>query len=662
MVICVALGGGVGWWWAAPDWRGVVTLGATALTQWGRSAPFGFVAGVVLFLPGLVWQALFASPTARGVGWGSALGLSLAFLPVLWLGVATFGGQLSPLVLGMVYGALAMVYGIWKFKRFNREGAKGAKKTLFFPARSLRLRRLRLWRWFQHHALLIAILGISLTLRFLAIRDLVFPAWVDSPHHALITQVLVSTGGLPADYGPLLPGAQLVYHFGFHALAAAFHWGVGQPIPEVLLWLGQILNGLMPLAAYDTTRALTGHKRAGLGAAFILAVVANFPGYHVTWGRYPHLMAMLIFAAALTSAWRTLRCPEPRPADWIALGLLAAGLFLTHYPAATIFAVFFAVLWLFSPTRQSGLWAALLALLLAAPWLWRLALDYAPRLWATPTAFISTGEERNFPLDFFDLPLERGWLLVSGLTFLVALARRERPLLWLAAGLGVSAALILGVGSWLVSPRVLAISIFLPLSIGAGWGVSLVWDLADQWGRAEGRWRWLAGGGLSAWLGLCAVYGLGAGVPNQINIINPVTVLATTPDQRALEWIRANTPPDAVFAVNGWEWLPGIWAGSDGGAWLGIVTGRRVTLPPIDYVYARQTRQTVNEFNRRLIALTDFAAPEALALFREAGVTHIYIGPRGGYLRPEAFSNQPAYALLYTDGQAWVFTLKPSEP
>ena len=60
-------------------------------------------------------------------------------------------------------------------------------------------------------------------------------------------------------------------------------------------------------------------------------------------------------------------------------------------------------------------------------------------------------------------------------------------------------------------------------------------------------------------------------------------------------------------------------------------------------------------FNIRAGQLGDFNTPEALALLRSAGVTHVFIGARGGSLKPEMFMDSPHYSLLFTNGAAWVF-------
>jgi hypothetical protein len=157
-----------------------------------------------------------------------------------------------------------------------------------------------------------------------------------------------------------------------------------------------------------------------------------------------------------------------------------------------------------------------------------------------------------------------------------------------------------------------------------------------------------------------ACYGATRGLSTQAGIINPVTTLAGPADREALAWIETQTASDAVFAINGWEWLNGTWAGSDGGAWIWPLTGRRTTLPPADYAYGSgELQSAINDYNRRLFQFSERSSAEALRLLREAGATHIYIGARGGPLTPERLAGDDQYRLLFTNGAAWVFEIAP---
>lgn len=56
--------------------------------------------------------------------------------------------------------------------------------------------------------------------------------------------------------------------------------------------------------------------------------------------------------------------------------------------------------------------------------------------------------------------------------------------------------------------------------------------------------------------------------------------------------------------------------------------------------------------------MEDANAPETLALLREAGLTHVFIGAKGGMVKPEMFAASANYRLVYTNGAAWVFEVE----
>jgi hypothetical protein len=145
------------------------------------------------------------------------------------------------------------------------------------------------------------------------------------------------------------------------------------------------------------------------------------------------------------------------------------------------------------------------------------------------------------------------------------------------------------------------------------------------------------------------------GLRGQAAIVNPVTTLATADDAEALDWVEAHTSQEAVFWVNAWQWNPDYWSVPDGGAWLWPLLGRRTTMPPLDYNLQRDWFAEVNHLNDQLSRVTDVDAPEMLALLKSQGVTHVFIGARGGYLKPEMFVNALHYRLVFSNGAARVF-------
>lgn len=636
-------------------------LPAAMAADLGRlSAGLGGLAlalAAVLAAPGLAllgWRGAGAAPD----GWahaGLVVAVSVAFLPVVWLWAGVLGLRLTgPGLLGL-YAALGLVAAV-RLARTMRHAP-----LAFRPGRPA--------------VAMGVVVVVGLAVRLLAIRDLAFPPWVDSPHHLLIARLLAEAGQVPASYQPLLPVDAFSYHFGYHVLAVAIHWWTGQAWPEVMLGLGQVLNALAPLAVYAFVRALTGRPGAAVAAAWAAGWVSYFPGYYLSWGRYTQLAGWLIGAPLLGLVWGGLAAPAAtRPERWrqtLALSLLLAGLGLTHYRVAAYCAPFILLAWAAHRGRGLGWLAAAggLALGLTAPWLWQLAGPWFLPVLQAPEQLRAVSGLNDFPYAYFETALERGWLSAAGVGAALAAWRQARGA-WVLIGWValVFALLNLGPGTWLVNNNAWAISLFVPAAAGLGWGMVI----ASEGLLAAGR-RWPAPATLAprpylaptlAWLGWAAGFAmLGAasvlGLRTQIAMLNQATVLALPADREALTWARAHLPAEAVVLNNAWKWQGEIWAGSDGGSWLWAWAERRATTPPVDYAYQAEWVGRVEALNTRLNMVTDGADPALRALIREAGVTHIFIGARGGPIRPEMLASAPGYVLRYTNGAAWVFEVVP---
>ncbi|MGH2537873.1 MAG: hypothetical protein ACRDHL_10800, partial [Candidatus Promineifilaceae bacterium] len=159
----------------------------------------------------------------------------------------------------------------------------------------------------------------------------------------------------------------------------------------------------------------------------------------------------------------------------------------------------------------------------------------------------------------------------------------------------------------------------------------------------------------TALFGAAVMAGLLFGGRQQLTIINASTVLATAADRAGLAWLAENTPPDARIAVNSWRWLGNTWAAADGGAWIVPLTGRRATTPPADYVYDRALYAQVNAFNAAAAAVEDWSAPAAGRWLAEQGVTHLYVGPKGGFFDPAALARNPTLRQVYGRDGVFIF-------
>lgn len=625
---------------------------AAAATGWVANAGLLLALLLLLFMPGvLLLVAVGPRKWAAGAWWGVALALGVAVWPIvwLWLGLTPWQwtGRWLWLVVGAGWGLAALLW--WR-----------ARRQAPPPARPRTAVRWSSW-------LLLLLLLVTVSSRLLAVRDLSFPPWVDSSRHGLITAVMEEQGSWPADYEPFLPVERTPYHYGFHTLSTALSLMTGVPLPELLLYVGQFLNGLLPLTVYAAGWLLTRRHDVALLAAFLVALPFFFPGYYVTWGRLTQLSAMLVLPVALGLTWRLGR---GWPHVWPFTGVLVAGLFLLHFRVFLFylpFALLAGVIGLLLRRRWLGLaQAAVLSLLLVAPrlpQLWREA-NPAQALQATVPGF------NDFPVGYYTAGWERYYVWLAGVALLVAVVALVRGRRWallpltLAGWVGLLFLLLAGAPlglpeTLIVNLNSMYISLFVPLALL----LAIVVAQVAQWLVRLGR-QTAVGRGALVLLALVAGVGLGAlalfGFRQQVGIVNEQTILAETADLDALAWIAANLPEEALIAVNSWRWHGSTWAAGDGGAWIVPLTGRRTTTPPIDHIYNPDLFAQVRDFNEAASTRETWASPEAAAWLREQGVSHVYVGARGGFFDPAALMRNPAIVPLYDMNGTWVFAVNPT--
>ncbi len=623
-----------------------------------REGGFLLLALFFLLLPGALLLQ-FWPLRGGGMAWlGVALALGTAVWPLVWQFSTLLGWHWRPwsLWLLLVLGWLAVwAVGISRQESGGRRVPTATLQALITPLHPLFSPRLSLV-----DGVLLVVLLLGLTVRLLAVRDLAAPPWVDASRHALITAVMRDSGQVIRDYGAYLPVDRFPYHYGLHTLTASLALLTQRPLPDLLLTFGQLLNALVPLTVYAALRLLTRRPLAALLASFLVALPFLFPAYYATWGRLTQLAAMLVMPLTLALTWLLLRGGRRWQRAWWLLALLTAGLFLLHFRVFTYYLPFVPLVWLLSAGRNGRylLLAAVGGLLLVAPHLFYL------RAVADPlSAFDSSGSGYNtFPSGYLTAGWERAFVIASALCLLPVLwqvlRRCRRALLPLALVTWVGVLFLLLAGerlglpeTWLFNLNSMYITLFLPQAMLLGL-------------MGEQLWRWLAR--QRWWLQLSASAATGAlllalllfGVRSQIAILNPQTILVQPPDLAGIAWVDANLPPQALLAVNSWRWLGNAWAGQDGAAWLTPLTGRQTTTPPADYMYSTALAAWVLAFNETAVGVMDWHDPAQAAWLKEQGVSHIFVGARGGFFDPAALGKNPALALLYAHDGVFVFALK----
>jgi hypothetical protein len=624
----------------------------------------------LLFLPG--WLLLDLAGLRRQFDGARqaalALGLSLSLVPLLLLWTTTIGLRWNgPAVI--TAAALLAALAAWRLVRHHvRQKNRLPLPTAFQPPPS----NLHPPTW-----ILPAIFVISLLIRLAMVRDLAAPAWVDSVHHALITQLIVDQGALPASYAPVLDVGTASYHTGFHSVVAALHWLSGLDVPQAMLLAGQVLNALAILAAYLLAVELTEDRVVGLAAALLVGLVSPMPAYYASWGRYTQLAGLLILPAAIVLVRHSLTANDlsrgsMRVRCILAVAVALGGLLITHYRVAAFYGCYLLAYLAGQRYGRDTRWREVVgdglrlvamggsALVLVLPWIIP-ALDtlLLPKFqaWsgANPTGF------RDFSWRYLTGGLGAYLLVLAAVGLAWAMLHRRRFALTLLIWVGLLFCLA-GLGVWglpgagLVNFVSVEIALFLPLSVLGGY---LAGQVVAAWRVGlPPRWRWALHLGAGLLAGGMVLWGAGAMLP----LLNVDTVLFRQADGPAIRWIRDNAPADAVFLINPMPWSAYMYAGHDGGYWIGPLAGRQTLPPPALYGLgsARQI-QAINELCAAVLSRSTDA--QALwELLREHHIGYVYSGARGGVLSTRSLAGSDLFSLVYSREGVQIWQVQAVDP
>lgn len=625
-----------------------------------QSLPHILLIVVWLLLPGgglMLWFGREAP--LDWFGWlVSAAVLSLSLAPILLLLCWLVGARLGPWIAwGMLLGGLAAI--AWRLRRTRPQ-------TWFkqFPTT---------WRTHSYeNVALMIVVGLAIGVRLLVVRNLPAPLWGDSYQHAMMVQLVVDHGGLFSSWEPYAALQSLTYHFGFHGNTAMFHWLTGIDAANAVTWMGQILNGLAVLALYPLAVQGIGSRWAGVGAVLLGGLLSPMPMFYVNWGRYTQLNGQVLLPIAMLLTWLVLDAGQRRGRLILLNTVVVGGLALTHYRILIFYAVFvlaWGIIMLPRLSRETWLrlvWLAGGTALIFLPWFIHLyggrIIEFLIQQVQTPPAQITTDGAAYNAIGDVPSYLGAAWWLLSCVGIAVGLWQRRKPVaiiaLWSFLMFLIANPALLGLpGTGAINNFAIFIAAYIPASLMIGLLVALAAALA--------RWRWAQ----LVWLALLIVMGVW-GFRWRMAEVRPVEhALLTWPDMQAMTWIQHNLSPDANFLVNSiFVHDNTVITGSDGGWWLPLAARRANTAPPLNY----ETEQGpfpnyIGWVNALSIAVRDNGLdhPDTLAMLRERGITHIYIGQRRGQvgnigakvLDPGALLANSHFRPIYHQDLVWIFEL-----
>ena len=629
------------------------------------------VLGSVLLLPG--WALLALSGVWRerpGVlRLIIAIGLSIAFYPVLFYGlrfIAPFA-TLGPYKMGAFLLLCAMIV-VW------RTWSSGHSATRYGPL-----------EWCA-----LFIFGLTLFTRFWVAVQYPYPAWTDSLHHTLLTWLTAEHGQLPTTLNPYFPIPLQMYHLGLYALSATVEWLAQVPPHTALLWTAQALNGLCGLGVYLLLYEPVGPLGALAGAATV-GLLSHQPAFYVNWGRFTQIAAQTILFIALfvtvdtIKVWPRLWSQARGQSLWRVLfsAMLGASVFLLHFRVAAFYILLLAptllvVLWRrkdgsqFRSMLASMIVIGVISLTLISPVLWPALQAYlhpylAP---ATPQAakiLLDKTQQGELTQIHFSSPWStipdlaaHSWLLAwVAIATLFGLIRRNRwvwlSVVWLGLLFLLGNLYLLGIGVLDVTNLgAILIMWYLPFGLIVGAATA---EFVNLW---KTSWRPLATWAVAATL-------LVACLPAaylRVTDIEPYRYFVTAPDVAAMDWIKANVPENARFAVNSAFWSPIFPHGTDAGYWIPYFTGRQTTAGSMLSPLAPAGHLVEVVKLSRLVKQLE-TDPSVTAQLLAAGVGYIYIGKRGNFAGPGlnagALSQAANLVSIYRKGGVSIFKILPPQ-
>ena len=440
------------------------------------------------------------------------------------------------------------------------------------------------------------------------------PLWVDGFNHYTKISLLAQDGILPLNIN---------YPYGYHLLTYFAHLLTGLDLPAAAFTTGFWISALAIPAAWPLARRLFPQRWAAFLAVLLYGFFTPFPAYLATWSRFPFLLGLTLLPLALHAALDWLESP-PMTLRREALhafpsAILAAALVLSHYGTIIHYAAFlpvFLLAWRFWPEeethlplhhqvlRMAGIAAPAVAILLV-----KISSLMSSSQWKTAlTAHQIDNQviDLNYSLNL--TTMHGGWLIwgLALIGLLIAIIWKDRrKITFLAVGgllalslLNILQIALLGtsVSSWM--NYIIALS--LPLSWLAASALA---------GAAAVLGSLLPNRNPPTWLPavLLACVGL-AGFTGISGIINPVTILFTDYDRVAMDWIASQTPQDAVFYIDSFQWGNSI-TPSNGGGWIPALTGRGAVHP-----YIPEQREALQDFlTQRHVNYIYTESPQPLA-------------------------------------------------
>ncbi len=613
--------------------------------------------GAVFLIPGWSFIAVTGlwrlwQPLQR---WIIAIAGSLAFYPILYYSARFIFPNLH---IGFYVNLVILAIGL---------------VALIFALRKNWREQFAFHRWEVFAVLIVA---LTIFTRFWLIRDLPYPAWTDSLHHTLLTELTAEAGRLPTSLEPYSATSLDMYHLGLYAITGVVQQLSGSQAYTALLWTAQLLNGLCAIGIFFVLDRFVGRWAALTGIA-VAGLVSFQPAWYVNWGRFTQLASQSILFVAFGVTWQVLKDISggaARSSKLRAIGLviLAAGLnaavFLLHFRVSVYYfplLVIIVIIELISASKKHTIPNYLsmtllvggVSLILILPAVTPAIVNYFGPVYQQ--VLVAQGDT-NFAYTsqtIFSIGIQPGLLAITLLLGVAALFSRYRQLaavmwLWVLLLFVEGNLYKLGISFLNFSNfSGIIIGFYLPASILIGLGIEAILTRIPQ------TWQNRSANILIILLFVAGIIG---GYYRTTGI-EPWRYFMTDFDRQAMDWINHNTPAGSIFAINTFLWLGNYPHGTDGGYWIPYFTGRKTNTETMLLPITQPGQMKLIEGRSQSIVNYIYGNGDLKSLC-DNNLDYIYTGKGNPLSKPfdtQALLANPLAKLVYQNPGVKIFQLCP---
>lgn len=453
-----------------------------------------------------------------------------------------------------------------------------------------------------------------LVIRLAFFKELLMPPYSDPVEHYKIVQDFLSPNADPKSFYSIFGH---YYHFGFHSLSVWLFTLVNTDSPLILVLWGQIFLAIIPFSVLGLVGSITQDETAAWIAFLLAGFGWEMPAFAANWGKYPMLAGTAVFAAPVAVLYLLSSHKLNKKSLLLGITLIFGVAFLhTRLLISIILAIFSYVVARQFTDRLVAKKKIIKFLLLAG--------GVFLSLWFHWGTF-----HQGYYNAYFTI--------LIGILLLLPFAFRSFPTLALAAlifllGMGIVAkiptpAFLQNYSHSLLDRTFVQISLFLPLSILGGLGISGFW-------KAFANKKFLRNG-----IMVIISFLLTFNAAQLSYYPDPCCKYVRDRDVAAFNWIKLNITSEAVFFIPGLRVSDHI-LGTDAGIWIEASTGNKTKKRPFDI---------------------SWRAPDVIADICQFDPVYIYAGGRAfSFDIAEDMETSPQYQKVFSEGKVNIYKVNCS--